>query len=112
MHHPGVIIRMAREANGLTQAELAERAGTTQSAVSRIEHGGRSPSFETVQRFLGVMGNELRYEAPRREHEFDRDELLLARRKSPDQRFVEAVAWNRVAARFADEGARKRRESA
>jgi uncharacterized protein len=53
-----------RLAAGLTQAELAARIGTTQSAVARWESGSVSPTVETLSRLADVLG--LRFEiAPR-----------------------------------------------
>jgi len=63
------LIRMTREATGLSQDALAARAGTSQPAVSRYESGASSPSVATLDRLLAVMGArlEMRAEAsPRR----------------------------------------------
>ena len=49
----------ARTAAKLTQAELARRLGTTQSAVARLEGGGVSPSFATLRRYAEATGNRL-----------------------------------------------------
>ena len=48
----------ARAACGLTQAELAARVGTTQSAIARLESGTpkHSPSIVTLQRYARAMG--------------------------------------------------------
>ena len=46
----------ARMRAGLTQHQLAERMGTTQSAVARLEGGKRSPSMSTVQRYAQAAG--------------------------------------------------------
>ena len=48
----------ARAASGLTQAELAARVGTTQSAIARLESGTpkHSPSIVTLQRYARAMG--------------------------------------------------------
>lgn len=46
----------ARARAGLTQAEVAERMGTTQSVIARLEGGGRQPSMRTVQRYAKAIG--------------------------------------------------------
>ena len=53
------LIREARLRAGLTQAQLAERVGTTQSAVARWEAGGTHPSLETLARLVRACGLEL-----------------------------------------------------
>ncbi len=50
----------ARTAAKLTQAELASRLGTTQSAVARLEGGRVSPSFATLRRYAEATGTRLR----------------------------------------------------
>src|SRR5262245_30928178 len=54
----GTLIRERRQANGLSQAKLARRAGSTQAALSRLERDEVSPTFDTVARLLAVMGEE------------------------------------------------------
>ncbi len=49
----------ARTAARLTQAELATRLGTTQSAVARLEGGRVSPSFSTLRRYAEATGTRL-----------------------------------------------------
>ena len=46
----------ARAQAGLSQAQVAERMGTTQSTVARLECGKRPPSLRTVQRFALALG--------------------------------------------------------
>lgn len=48
-----------REAAGLSQAALAKRMGTSQSAISQIEQGERNPSFETVSAAAIALGISL-----------------------------------------------------
>jgi len=48
------MIRSARRAAGITQLELAARAGTAQPAVAAYESGSRTPSFTTLERLLGA----------------------------------------------------------
>jgi transcriptional regulator with XRE-family HTH domain len=53
------LVREARKRAGLTQAELAQLAGTTQSAIARIETGDSAPSFDSVLRLLRLCGLDL-----------------------------------------------------
>ena len=52
----------ARAAAGLTQEALAERMGTTQSAIARLEGGRVSPSVETLRKYAKAVGKRLRVE--------------------------------------------------
>src|SRR3990172_7442045 len=54
-------ILKARAAAGLTQAEVAARIGTTQSAVARLESavGKHSPSIATLKRYAAALGYRL-----------------------------------------------------
>ena len=56
------LLRSARERAGLSQRLLAERAGTSQSVVARIELGETSPSWDTLERLLKAAGFELHVE--------------------------------------------------
>lgn len=51
----------ARAEQGLTQAEVAARIGTTQSAVARMEsgRGQHSPSLATLSRYAEALGCKL-----------------------------------------------------
>lgn len=51
-------ILRARAAAGLTQADVAARIGTTQSAVARLESADakHSPSIATLQRYASALG--------------------------------------------------------
>jgi transcriptional regulator with XRE-family HTH domain len=53
------ILQEARRRAGLTQRELAERAGTSQAAIARIERGRQLPSLETLQRLLRACDLDL-----------------------------------------------------
>jgi ribosome-binding protein aMBF1 (putative translation factor) len=52
-------IRALREARGLSQRELAERVGTTQSAIARLEGGNISPSLPTLDKIAEALEAEL-----------------------------------------------------
>lgn len=47
-----LLVKRAREDIGISQAELAERAGTSQSALAAIENGKRNVSEELLQRLM------------------------------------------------------------
>jgi DNA-binding XRE family transcriptional regulator len=49
----------ARTTAKLTQAEVARRLGTTQSAIARLEGGQVSPSFATLRRYAEATGTRL-----------------------------------------------------
>lgn len=59
MSSPGSIVRHAREAAGLSQEQLADRMGTTQSAVARLESLRSNPRFDTLERAVAAAGQEL-----------------------------------------------------
>ena len=49
----------ARARAGLSQAELAERMGTSQSAIARLESGRTLPSAKTLLRFAKATGSKV-----------------------------------------------------
>jgi ribosome-binding protein aMBF1 (putative translation factor) len=49
----------ARSHAKLTQAELASRMGTTESAISRLESGRAKPSTRTLERYADATGHRL-----------------------------------------------------
>jgi transcriptional regulator with XRE-family HTH domain len=48
-----------RLARGLSQQELAELCNTTQSAIARLESGGRPPKIDTLLRIADALDCEL-----------------------------------------------------
>jgi transcriptional regulator with XRE-family HTH domain len=60
---PSDLIRAVRRRGGLTQAELARRAGTSQPVVSAYEHGRRDPTFGTLRRLVAAGGERLLVDA-------------------------------------------------
>jgi transcriptional regulator with XRE-family HTH domain len=52
----------ARKEEGLTQKELSDRSGITQSDISKLERGNANPSLRTLQRLAAGMGMKLRLE--------------------------------------------------
>ena len=60
---PSELIRAVRRRGGLTQAELARRAGTSQPVISAYEHGHRDPTFGTLRRLIAASGEHLLVDA-------------------------------------------------
>lgn len=92
---PGEVLREARRRHGLTQAQLAARARTSQAAISRIERGLVSPSVATLASLLHLMNEELVIAA--REVDWGHDETLLEAnlRKTATERFRHGVSFSR-----------------
>ena len=52
-------IKELRESKKMTQAELAERAHTAQSAIARLESGKVVPRLDLLQKVANAMGRKL-----------------------------------------------------
>jgi DNA-binding XRE family transcriptional regulator len=57
--HAGALLRQARKRAGLSHAELAARAGVTQSVISAYESGRRQPSIPALAALVDAAGYEL-----------------------------------------------------
>lgn len=96
---PGRLLRDARLRHGVSQEQLAIRAGTTQSAISRIEKNRVSPTVSTLTELLHLLGEELLLEAKKRNTGID---LSLNRRNlalSPEQRVQRGLEFAEFARR-------------
>ncbi len=102
------LIASARRRAGLTQAQLARRAGTSQPVISAYEHGRRDPGIETLRRLIGATGAELTLglaigdddRIPKARNDAERaarlvDVLLLAD-AIPSRRRPDAIAFPRL----------------
>jgi len=59
MGSPMEVVREMRFDAGLSQRELARRAGTSQPAIARYERGAAVPSWETLERLAAACGRRL-----------------------------------------------------
>ena len=57
----GELLRKEREARGLSQSELAEKAGLQPSAISHFELGRRTPSFDNLKRVADALSVTVDY---------------------------------------------------
>ena len=84
------LVREARRRAGLSQTELARRAGVAQSTVGRIENGLRVPSTDLAERLVRAAGFEIRVALgepdPQTDALFER-----ALRRTPAQRLADAT---------------------
>jgi transcriptional regulator with XRE-family HTH domain len=55
-------VAQRRQERGLSQRELAELVGTTQSAIARLERGGRPPRIDTLLRIADALDCDLSVE--------------------------------------------------
>ena len=55
----GRMVARNRQERGMSQQELAILCGTTQSAIARLERGGRPPKLDTLMRIADAVDAEL-----------------------------------------------------
>ncbi|MHB8680991.1 MAG: helix-turn-helix domain-containing protein [Acidimicrobiales bacterium] len=55
----GAAVRAARRQAGMSQVELARRAGTSQPSIARLERGLVSPTVISLDRIARALGSEL-----------------------------------------------------
>jgi uncharacterized protein len=108
---PGDLIKERRTAHGLTQRALAYRAGTSQSAIARIESGDEDITWKRLRSVLAAMGDEPVLEAKRLPHRYDLQDLVRERGMSPEERLASGIAFNRFASDLSQAGARARAEA-
>ncbi len=104
----GEVIERHRRSLGLNQRTLALRAGTTQAAVSRIESGKTTPTWDTIRSLLLAMGLEPELQARRLRGRWDPVHLAALRERSPSERFQLALSANRLAAAMRQAGSEAR----
>jgi transcriptional regulator with XRE-family HTH domain len=92
---PGQLLRDVRRRHGLSQAQLAARARTSQAAISRIERDVVSPSVATLASLLDLMNEELVVDS--REVDWGHDRSLIEKNlgKTAEERFRDGVSFSR-----------------
>lgn len=85
------LVREARKRAGLTQTELAYRAGTTQSAIARCESGRTAPTLERITDLVRTCGFDVNLAlVPFDDHDWSITKAGLDR--TPQQRSDQLVA--------------------
>jgi len=109
---PGTLIRNARRHAGLSQASLASRLGTTQSAVARLETKASNPRFQTIAGALAACGQELKLDARPRRSSIDETLVAGMLRMPPGERIKSFERSYAEVREFALAGAKARGELA
>jgi transcriptional regulator with XRE-family HTH domain len=103
---PDALLREARAAAGLTQAEVARRMGTTQPVVARLERPGANPRYATLERALRATGHRLGTAADASLPDVDETQIRERLRLTPAERLATFRASQRNVVAFA-RGARR-----
>lgn len=82
----GPTLKDARRRAGLTQAQLAQRLGTTQSAIARLERPGANPRLDTLITAVEATGHTLRAQLEPRKPGIDETLVAASLRESPAER--------------------------
>jgi transcriptional regulator with XRE-family HTH domain len=91
----GDLLREGRLRAGLTQQQLARRAGTSQSAIARWESGAVQPSLERLRELIRACGLELTFGIANYDDSYDY--FIEQRLKlSPEQRVEQALHEERI----------------
>jgi transcriptional regulator with XRE-family HTH domain len=101
---PGELIRDVRLRKGLSQRRLAYRAGTSQSAIARIEHGDEEVTWSRLRSILLAMGEEPQLSSRAVASRYDAADLNGQRQVPPEARLEGALAFNRFASELARAG--------
>jgi transcriptional regulator with XRE-family HTH domain len=94
MKSPGQLLQEARRRHGVSQKRLAMRAGTTQSAISRIERDRISPSVDTLHELLYLLGEDLELGMEGRDFGIDRTLNAERLKLSPSERVEYGLAMS------------------
>jgi transcriptional regulator with XRE-family HTH domain len=105
---PNALIRRARAEARLTQAQLADRLGISQAALSKLERPGSNPTVRTLEKVLRATGRELELRLAHARPSVDETLLREAMRISPAARITAAERLLREAEALAAAGARAR----
>ena len=108
---PGELIKQRRTEHGLSQRELAYRAGTSQPAIARIEAGDEDITWKRLSSILAAMGDEPVLETKRLASR-EVPDLELDRAMSPAARLANGIRFNRFGSEIALAGGKARTKNA
>jgi transcriptional regulator with XRE-family HTH domain len=103
---PSELIKERRLYYGLSQRELAYRAGTSQSAIARIELGEEDVTWTRLRSILSALGDEPVLDSKRLASRYDFDDLMRDRAMLPEARLANGVNFNRFVSELRIAGAK------
>lgn len=112
MSQAAAILRDARRSARLTQAELAERLGVSQSAIAKLERDGANPAVRTLDRALRATGHRLQLIAPAWSDTVDESLIRRDLERTPAERIKSLERMHAEARRLQLAAARSRGRAA
>lgn len=106
MSRASILLRAARQEANLTQAELARRAGMTQSVIARMESPTSNPTVSTLDDVLSACHRRLDLTASRHLADVDEDQIARQLALTAAQRIAHHDAAQRDIGKLA-RGARR-----
>jgi transcriptional regulator with XRE-family HTH domain len=103
---PAELVKTTRERKRLSQRRLALRAGTSQSAIARIERGDEEVTWPRLRALMLAMGEEPVLSSRPLASRYDAGDLLRDRTMSPGSRLSNGIAFNEFATEMALAGRR------
>ena len=101
---PGELIRSRRIRHGLSQRRLAHRAGTSQSAIARIESGKEEVTWSRLRLLLLVMGEEPVLDSAPLPGRYDAWDILEQRALPAGTRLANGMAFSKLGGELAAAG--------
>ena len=110
--NPAELIKQLRSQHALSQRELAYRAGTSQSAIARIEAGDEDVSWSRLRSILAAMGDEPVLDSKRLASRYELHDLMRDRAMSPEVRLGNGIRFNTFGSKMALAGVEARARNA
>ena len=103
---PAELVRTTRERKRLSQRRLALRAGTSQSAIARIERGDEEVTWPRLRSLMLAMGEEPVLSSRPVASRYDASDLLRDRMMSPESRLANGIVFDEFVTELALAGRR------